>query len=302
MTLTPDVQPRPAGTPRRFRAPLIIAGFALAVTAPLLAADTRSGRDLSYSEPAKPANQEQTLDIYAPREGKRHPVVFWIHGGGWQRGDKSEVAAKPQAFVDRGYVFVSTNYRLLPRVTIGQMAEDVAKGIRWTRDHAAEYGGDPRTLFVAGHSAGAQLAALVCTDERYLQAEGLSLTHIKGCIPVDGDTYDVPLQIATVEERRANIYRMKFGDAERQKALSPVTHVARGKPIPPVLIIHVAEHPETKLQSQRLVRALQEAGRTASAFPAVDTDHVKLDANLGLPNDVATKALFEFLERTLARK
>jgi dienelactone hydrolase len=103
---------------------------------------------------------------------------------------------KPQAFADKGFVFVSVNYRLLPKATIKQMAEDVAKAIRWVHDHARDHGGDPNTIIVMGHSAGAQLAALVCTDERYLKTEGLPLSVIKGCVPVDGDTYDVPLQMA----------------------------------------------------------------------------------------------------------
>ena len=147
------------------------------------------------------------MDVYAPREGKNHPVVFWIHGGGWQRGDKSEVQAKPQAFVDRGFVFVSTNYRFVPNVTIKEMAGDIAKSIRWVHDHAQEYGGDPNTIFVMGHSAGAQPAALVCTDERYSQVEKLKLSIINGCVPVVGDTYDVPMQIATVEQKRKGIYK-----------------------------------------------------------------------------------------------
>src|SRR5206468_2210249 len=139
---------------------------------------------------------------------------------------------------------------------------------RWTHDHAKDYGGTPNTIFVMGHSAGAQLAALVCTDDSYLKAEGLSLSIIKGCVPVDGDTYDVPMQIATVEERRAGIYKQKFGDEKSQKALSPVTHVARGKNLPPFVILHVADHPETKGQSQRLVKALEQAGVSANAFAA----------------------------------
>ena len=95
---------------------------------------------------------------------------------------------KPQAFVDKDLVFVSINYRLLPNATIKQIAWDVAKAIKWTHDHAKEYGGDPDTFFVMGHSAGAQLAALVCTDDRYLKSAGLSFTLVKGCVPVDGDT------------------------------------------------------------------------------------------------------------------
>src|SRR5947199_851646 len=86
----------------------------------------------------------------------------------------------------------------------------------WTHDHAKDYGGDPDTILVMGHSAGAQLAALVCTDDRYLKAEGLPLSVIKGCVPVDGDTYDVMMQIKTVEKKRADIYRIKFGDEKMQ--------------------------------------------------------------------------------------
>ena len=125
-----------------------------------------------------------------------------------------------------------------------------------------------------GHSAGAQLAALVCTDDRYLKAEGLSLSIIKGCVPVDGDTYDVPLQIKTVEQRRADIYRRKFGDEDSQKDLSPVTHVAKGKDIPPFLILHVADHPETKgAVAATGRRRSQDAGVSAKAYPAEGKNH-----------------------------
>jgi acetyl esterase/lipase len=270
----------------------------LLLASPLLAAGPKAHRDLAYAEPK---NKRQTLDVYAPAEGKNHPVVVWVHGGGWQAGDKTDVQKKPQAFVDKGFVFVSVNYRLLPEATIKQMAGDVAKAIRWSHDHARDYGGDPNTLFVMGHSAGAQLAALVCTDDSYLKAEGLSLAVIKGCVPVDGDTYDVPLQVRTVEEKRAERYKMKFGDAASQKDLSPVTHVAGGKHVPPFLVLHVANHPETKAQSQRLAEALRAAGVPAKAYPAEGKTHDTINSGLGQPDDKPTKALFEFLDGALKK-
>src|SRR6516165_8519212 len=249
----------------------------LLLAALALADEPQVHRDLAYAEPR---NERQTLDVSATKEGKNHPIVFWIHGGGWQAGDKSDVQVKPQAFVDQGFVFVSTNYRLLPDASIKEMAGDVAEAIRWVRDHAQEYGGDPDKFFVMGHSAGAQLAALVCTDDRYLKAEGLSFSILKGCVPIDGDTYDVPMQIATVEQERKDAYRRKFGDEASQQALSPVTHVARGKRIPPFLILHVADHPETTAQSHRLVKALQESGVTARAYPAKHKNHGTINADL----------------------
>ncbi len=114
-------------------------------------------RNIPYAEPA---HERQVLDVYSPPNAKNLPVVFWIHGGGWQAGDKSDVQIKPQVFMDKGFVFVSTNYRLLPSVDMATIVRDVAKSIRWVHDHIAEYGGDPKRLFIMGHSAGAQLAAL----------------------------------------------------------------------------------------------------------------------------------------------
>jgi arylformamidase len=279
-------------------AAIVLAAILLSVC-PALAAEPKVHRDLPYLEPK---NERQLLDVYAPAEGQDHPIVFWIHGGGWQRGDKSEVQLKPQAFVDRGFVFVSTNYRFVPQVTIREMAGDIAKAIVWVHGHARQYGGNPNQFFVMGHSAGAQLAALVCTDNSFLKAEGLPLSFVRGCVPVDGDTYDVPLQIATVEERRANIYKMKFGDEKSQKELSPVTHVTKDRYIPPFLILHVADHPETKAQSERLVEVMQAAGIDAKAFPSEGKTHTTINSELGQSDDKPTQAMFEFLAKQLKQK
>src|SRR5713226_3947374 len=258
-------------------------------------------RDIPY---ALPAHERQVLDVYSPHHAKNLPVVFWIHGGGWQTGDKSNVQMKPQVFMDKGFIFVSTNYRLLPSVDMETIVRDIAKSIRWVHDHIAEHGGDPNRLFIMGHSAGAQLAALICIDDRYLKAEGLSLALIQSCVPVDGDTYDVPAIIETSETRRRVhglpqakfSYREKFGnDSDKHRDFSAVTHVARDKGIPPFLILHVAEHPDTSAQAQRLGNALKGAGLPVTVFGAKETTHNKINADLGLPDDPATKALFEFL-------
>lgn len=264
-------------------------------------------RNIAYADPA---HERQVLDVYSPRNAKNLPVVFWIHGGGWQAGDKSSVQIKPQAFMDRGFVFVSTNYRLLPNVDMATIVRDIARSIRWVHDHINEYGGDPNRLFVMGHSAGAQLAALICTDDRYLKAEGLSLAIIKGCVPVDGDTYDVPAIIETAETRRRVHgqpqakygHREKFGNnPAKHRDLSAVTHVAKGKGIPPFLILHVAEHPDTSAQAQRLASVLKDASVPVKVFGAQESYHNKINADLGQPNDPATKVLFEFVGDALKK-
>jgi acetyl esterase/lipase len=177
-------------------------------------------------------------------------------------------------------------------------------------DHVAEYGGDPKRILIMGHSAGAQLAALLCTDDRYLKAEGLSLAIVKGCVPVDGDTYDVPAIIETAETRRRVHgqpqvkfgHREKFGnDPAKQRDFSAVTHAAKDKGIPPFLILYVADHPDTTAQAFRLGQALKDAGVPARLFGAKETTHSKINENLGTPNDPATKALFEFVDEALKK-
>jgi len=273
------------------------------------AQDTRitTKQDIVYVEPASSLH---TLDVYASPSAKNAPVVFWIHGGGWQTGDKSDVAEKPRFFVNKGFVFVSVNYRLLPKVEMVDIFRDVTKSFRWVHDHIAEYGGDSRRVLVGGHSAGAQLAALICTDDRYLTAEGIAFTDLIGCVPVDGDTYDVPAIIET-EETRCRVYgqplprfghREKFGNtAEKHRDYSAVTHVTKDKGIAPFLILHVADHPDTSAQAFRLGTVLKAAGVKTTVFGAKETSHSKLNDNLGVAGDPATKALQEFVDGCLGQ-
>jgi hypothetical protein len=148
------------------------------------------------------------------------------------------------------------------------------------------------------------LAALICIDDRYLKAEGLSFGMLKGCVPVDGDTYDVPAIIETAETRRrvhgepqAKVgHREKFGnDPAKHRDFSAVTHVAKDKGIPPFLILYVSDHPDTTAQARRLNTVLSEAGISSKLVGGKNTNHSKLNDDLGLPDDPNTAALSEFV-------
>lgn len=266
-------------------------------------------RDVPYVENG---HERQVLDIYTPEDGVEGslPVMFWIHGGGWQTGDKSDVALKPKVLTERGFVFVSTNYRLLPEVEMDVLIRDVAKSLGWVHKNIAKYGGDPTRIFVGGHSAGAQLAALICIDDRYLKEEGVTFDVLKGCVPVDGDTYDIPKIIMTAELRQALYggkmftfgHRQKFGnDPEKHVDFSAVTHVAKNKGIPPFLILYFSGNPETRAQARRLEAVLKEADIPAKAYGKRDTNHSRLNDDLGKPDDPATEELYKFLDRLTAR-
>ena len=263
-------------------------------------------RDIKYAT----AHERQVLDVYSPAGAKNLPVVFWIHGGGWQTGDKSMVAVKPKAFNDAGLVFVSINHRLLPTVDMAAINRDVAAALGWVHKNIASQGGDPARLLVMGHSSGGELAALMCTDDRYTKAEGVPLRAIKGCVPVDADTFDVPAIIEVAETRaRAHQlplptygHRQKFGnDPAKHRDFSAVTHVAKDKGIPPFLILHIAGHPDTTAQARRFANVLEASGIPVTVVAGREATHASINDNLGVPGDPVTKELFAFVAASLAR-
>ncbi len=260
--------------------------------------------DIPYVESG---HERQVLDIYTPEEpaGEKLPVIFWIHGGGWQTGDKGNVALKPKVLTERGFLFVSTNYRLLPEVEMDVLIGDVAKSLGWVHQNISKYNGDPNRIIVGGHSAGAQLAALLCTDDRYLKKEGVPFASLKGCVPVDGDTYDIP-KIITTAELREQLYgrplptfghRQKFGnDPKKHLDFSAVTHVTMDKGIPPFLILYFPGNPNTRAQAHRLAEVLKTANVPVKTYGKSDTNHSRLNNDLGEPDDPATVELYRFLD------
>jgi acetyl esterase/lipase len=128
------------------------------------------------------------LDVYAPKAAKNLPVLVWLHGGGMTGGDKATriTSRLSRALANEGLIVVSANYRLNPKVSFPAYVEDVAAATAWTRMNATNYGGDPKRVFIGGHSAGAYLAALVATDGRYLKPHGFSPAELGGLIALSG--------------------------------------------------------------------------------------------------------------------
>ncbi|RMF89600.1 MAG: alpha/beta hydrolase, partial [Planctomycetota bacterium] len=181
-------------------------------------------RNVPYAKGAAPL---QRLDVYRPKNAHRAPVMIYVHGGGWRKGDKAAVHEKPAFFCGKGFVFVSVNYRLLPDVELETQVQDVADAVGWVASHAEEIGGDADRLFLMGHSAGCHLVSLIATDETYLKKAGVSLRQVRGVIALDTQAYDLPTLIRTTG---AATYRLVFGDdPERLKRFSPQYHVTEGR-------------------------------------------------------------------------
>lgn len=260
----------------------------------------RVQKDVAY---VAGGGERNRLDVYAPAGAKDLPVVVWIHGGAWKLGNKSAVQEKPRAFNEKGFLFVSLNYRLHPAADYKQQAGDVARALRWVRDHAKEHGGDPTKIFLMGHSAGAHLAALTAIDGRYLEAAGLKPSAISGVILLDGAGYDVPRQIelARLPALKAT-YTTVFGvDRAIQTDASPIAHVARGKGIAPFLILHVATRADSRVQSEDLAKKLRAAEVEAKVVPCPGKNHATINREIGQPDDGPTREIFEFLAGRLKK-
>jgi acetyl esterase/lipase len=250
-------------------------------------------KDIPYVE-GKDADERQKLDLYLPRGHRDYPTLFFIHGGGWTAGSRSGFDKIGRTFARNGVAFVSVGYRLSPKS--GQEAQpgqvkhpghiqDVARGFAWTAANIGKYGGSPGAIFVSGHSAGGHLAALLATDDDYLKAEKLSLSNIKGVIPVSG--------VFVVSSRMKNI----FGDdADVCKKASPQTHAREG--LPPFLILYGdAEANQLGKQAEAFAPALKEKKVEATVVVGKGRNHGSIMMSMAAEDDPATQAVLEFIAK-----
>ncbi|MDP1736332.1 MAG: alpha/beta hydrolase [Caulobacter sp.] len=255
---------------------------------PLAAALALPGRALAAGPTtlALGSHPRQAVDVYDRPGLKDAPVLLFVHGGGWSIGDKRGVNALPAYAERHGLLLVACNYRLAPEVDAGGCAQDVASAIFWLTENAAKYGGDPKRIFVAGHSAGAHLAALVAVDPRYLGQCGVRPSDIAGVIPIDGAGYDAVSQMRYLGDgpgMLAGMYRNAFGT--RAAELSPTLLVQAGQAYPPFLIFHVASRPDAQRQSQGLADALRAAGGQAEVVAAPGETHRTINVDFGKAGD-----------------
>lgn len=264
------------------------------------AADLRAAVPTEYAYGAAPLQQ---LDFWHARTSAPAPLIVFVHGGGWMRGDKRvDTGADNVAHaLAGGYAFASVNYRLVPGATVEQQAGDVAASIAWLRSQAADMGIDPGRIVVIGHSAGAHLAALVGTDPRYLAAAGMALSSLRGVVALDGAAYDVPRQAAGAGPLMRRVYAQTFGtDPVRQRALSPTLQAAAPN-APAFLLIHIARD-DSQAQAEALAGALAQAGtgvQVEGVAGAGMRGHLDLNTSLGSADAPATAIIDAWLRQVV---
>ncbi len=259
---------------------------------------TPGAEELSYG-----TDPLQKLDYWKPTT-PGSPLVIFVHGGGWKRGDKrGAVGAKGAHFLEQGYAFASVNYRLVPTNTVEEQAQDVANAIAYLIKNAEKLSFDSKRVALMGHSAGAHLVALVGTDLSYLKQAEVDTKSLRGIIPLDGAAYDVPRQIAEGGNFMHDTYLEAFGsDPERQKKLSPTAQAAAPN-APAFLILHVQREDGTA-QSIALGEALRKAETPAEVkgFPGQGLKgHMEINRDLGKPDYPATPVVDAWLKKVFAQ-
>ncbi len=242
------------------------------------------------------ADQRQQVDVYEPEDAVEElPLVLFVHGGGWSMGSHKSVQGKPAHFLSRNYYFGSAGYRVLPDAPVEEQAADLGAAIQALRGQASAIGFDSDRIVLIGHSAGAHLAALIATDPSFA---GEAFGAIRGVVLLDGAGYDVPANIASANPRAFQLYSNVFGrDPARQATLSPIAHVG-GPDAPHWLALYVEGREATRDQSRSLVSALIASGSEASALPIADTDHGRMNREIGTaPGAAQTEAIDAFLEQ-----
>jgi acetyl esterase/lipase len=279
-------------------------------------------RDLSYDLGSPPPTRaDNLLDLYRPRglrRAARRPVVVWIHGGGWRKGDKRIGARKKAAlFTGRGYLFASLNYRLSPaeprpdperpdphRIRFPDHPADVGEALGWLRRNVAERGGDPRRFVLMGHSAGAHLAALVATDPGFARGHGVGPRRVRAFVSLDSPAFDIAAAADPGGDRHRASREMLWnafatpGENVRTSAWelgSPLRFA--GPPDPPGLLVTQAGIDERVGEAHRMVAAL--GGGAGSRVLAVGLDHREINHALGERPDPSgvTDAVLSFVRR-----
>ncbi len=151
----------------------------------------RVGSALQYGPLAR-----QRLDIYAPATPAPpggHPVIVFFHGGSWNRGERADYRFVGEALASRGVLTLLADYRLYPEVRYPEFLSDCALALAYAMHEASRLGGNPRRLFVMGHSAGAYNAAMLALDASRLAPTGHSPKELAGWIGLAGPYDFLPM-------------------------------------------------------------------------------------------------------------
>lgn len=236
---------------------------------------TRTLRDLAYG-----SEDGQRLDVYIPAQNRANaPILFMVHGGAWKFGDKGASAVvtnKAAYWLPKGYILISTNYRLFPAADPVEQAHDVAKAIAFTQAKARDWGADPARVLLVGHSAGAHLVSLLASAPEIVKAEGAK--PWLGTVGLDSAAFDVP---EIMRARHYRFYDEVFGDdPDYWRRASPSYRLMSAPK--PFLAVCSTKRDDPCPQAKNFAAKVVANGGTITVLP-VDLRHLDINQQLGIP-------------------
>ncbi len=232
-------------------------------------------RDISYNGQAE--ETRHFLDVYYPENSEKpKDVLVFIHGGSWNSGKKETYWWLGRNFARKNIVTVIINYSLSPQYQYQQMATDCAAALKWVKNNRSQYGGNPGRIFVMGHSAGGHLAALIDTDPRFFEEQGI-VNPIKGVVLNDGFGLDMFEYLTKAEQNdlTKSFLTTFSNNTESWKEGSPLTYFTNIKS-PYLIFTGERTYPAIQMQSEQLFKKL------STAKKAVEYNVVKRKKHVGM--------------------
>jgi acetyl esterase/lipase len=290
-------------------------------------------RRVAYYDGPDADRLRHRLDLFLPKGKTDYPVIVLVHGGAWMVGDNrccGLYSTVGHYLASQGIGIVMPNYRLSPPVKHPEHIKDVARAFAWTKQHIGEYGGRPDQIFVAGHSAGGHLVALLATEDSHLKAQGCRIDDIRGVIGIsgvyrilDGKTEirlggNTPLALrfdemipmrgpstATIPDAHErpglpvmmDPFHLPFGDdVQVRRAASPINHVRPG--LPPFLLVNAEKDvPLLAGMGVEMNELLRKNGCESRHMVIPNRNHNSVVFKAIEPNDPVAKAMVDFVWR-----
>ena len=262
-------------------------------------------RDVEYWASPNADLTKNRLDLFLPAE-KNFPTFVFVHGGEWIAGDKSLRVLGADIYGNIGRYFASQgvgvaviSYRLIPDTPWKSQIMDVARSVKWVSENIQKYHGNPKELFVGGHSSGAQLAVRVALDATPLNLLNSSPNIICGVIPVSGAGYDLTDQetydTAKKEDLFIKLFKTDDISAKLRRQLSPQRFV--NTKAPPFLVLYAGKE-EKGLQngSIALHERLIASGVHSQLVEISKKGHRTIVLSLSQPHQVSTATMLVFMK------
>ncbi len=236
------------------------------------------------------------LDVYAPRKtAAPRPIVVFIHGGSWNSGSKDTYRFIGRRLAQQGYVGVIISYRLSPAVQVPAMADDCARAILWTQQHAAEYGGDPARIYLMGHSAGGGLAALLATNDSLFSRRGQLLNPVRGVVLNDAAGLNMYAYLQKLDYDGDAAYLIPFGrDPAVWRQTSAYFYLRPGQPRF-VIFLGGETYPSIKKVGYEFQRRLAQVANPAELIVIKGRHHVPMVLQLYFGHNIIYRKLRELV-------